>query len=173
VSRLPMQRLIVRPARLPVIARAILGGVLVVGGFVLLSLPVISLAGWLPLLGGAVLGGVSLRSLGEESELAVFDDRGAVVSAFPVGLIPWSEIRGAELKQVSRAKVLSLDLRHPERLVERLPGPRRYLARLSLALGRSPLRLTISGTDAAPDAVLGFVREQVSRRALARPGASW
>jgi hypothetical protein len=161
-----MQRLIVRPARLPLIARAVAGAGLLVVGFVLLGVSVSPLAGWAPLLLGAVLAGLSLRSLGEERELAVFDDRGAVVSSFPVGIIPWSEIRGAELSQVSRAKVLSLDLRHPERLVERLPAPRRHLARLSLALGRSPVRLAVSGTDAAPDAVLAFVREQVSRRAV-------
>jgi hypothetical protein len=172
MSRSSMQRLIVRPARLPVIARAVMGGALLVVGFVLLGSPVAPLAGWVPLLLGAVLAGLSLRSMGEERELAVFDDRGATVSGFPVGIIPWSEIRGAELTRVSRTKVLVLDLRHPGRLVDRLPAPRRHLARLSLALGRSPVRLAVSGTDAAPDAVLAFVREKVSRRAVARRAVS-
>jgi hypothetical protein len=163
-----MQRLIVRPVRWPAVTRAVTGGALVIVGFVLLDSPVTALAGWVPLLGGAVLAGLSLRSLGEEREVAVLDDRGATLSAFPVGIIPWSEIRGVELTRASRSEVLSLDLRHPERLVDRLPAPRRHLARLSLALGRSPVRLVVSGTDVAPDTVLAFVREQVSRRAVAR-----
>jgi hypothetical protein len=60
--------------------------------------------------------------------------------------------------------VLSLDLKHLERLVDRLPAPRQDLARLSAALGRSPVRLPISGTDIAPDQGPGFVREQIERR---------
>jgi hypothetical protein len=44
------------------------------------------------LLVGAVLAGPSLRSMGEERELAVFDDRGATVPGFPVGIVPWSPL---------------------------------------------------------------------------------
>jgi hypothetical protein len=58
-----MQRLIVRPARWPAVTRAVTGGELVIVGFVLLGSPVTALAGWVPLLGGAVLAGLSLRAI--------------------------------------------------------------------------------------------------------------
>jgi hypothetical protein len=162
-----MERLILRTARRHTYGQMAwcIGGIL--AGAALASIELTSSIGWAVIMVAGVPALVLLRSLGEETERIVIDDAGIRDSHFPVGIISWSDIKGATVQTVGGTKVVSLELRDPERAIRRLPPARQFICRKAREAGLPSVYLALKGIDADP----GQIAELISRRA--REVARW
>lgn len=120
--------------------------------------------GWALLTVGGAIALLSARSLAEDKEIVTLDDQGITSSLMPVGMIPWSDIRGAELRAISRMQVIALEVADTESYIKRLPTGRQHIARIAVAAGLPPLYFPLTGTDGNADQVLTLIRQQVARR---------
>jgi hypothetical protein len=162
-----MERLILRTARGHTYGRLAwcTGGL--VAGAALASIGPTPWIGWAVMLIASVPALLLLRSLGEETERIVIDDAGIRDSHFPVGIISWTDIKGATVQTIGGTKVVSLELRDPERVIRRLPPARQFISRKALEAGLPGVYLALRGIDADP----GQIAELISRRA--REVAGW
>jgi hypothetical protein len=124
-----MERLVLRTARRHTYRR--LAGCIgaVCAGAALVSVELTPWLGWGIVLIAGVPALILLRSLGEETERIVIDDAGIRDSHLPMGVISWTGIKGAAVQSIGGTKVVSLELREPERVLRRLPPARQFIAR--------------------------------------------
>jgi hypothetical protein len=93
------------------------------------------------------LGGVyAIRKLFDTKPGLVFSRAGILdhSSAVSAGLLPWSEIIGAEVVQIQRQKLLVIKVTDPERYIERGNGLRRALNRANHRMVGSPITISSS-----------------------------
>jgi hypothetical protein len=161
-----MERLILHTARRHTYAKLAwcLGGI--GAGAALASVGPTSWIGWAVILIASAPALILLRSLGEETERIVIDDAGIRDSHFPVGTISWSEIKGATVQTIGGTKVVSLELRDPERVIRRLPPARQFISRKAREAGLPSVYLALSGIDADPAQIAELIGRRV--REIAR-----
>jgi hypothetical protein len=162
-----MERLILRTARRHTLGKLAWCTVGLGIGAVLVNVRLSAWIGWAVLLIAAIPALLLLRSLGEDTERIVIDDAGIRDSQFPVGVIGWSDIKAATVETVAGTKVVSLELRDPERVIRRLPPPRQFISRKAREAGLPSVYLGLRGIDADP----GQIAELINRRA--REVARW
>jgi hypothetical protein len=162
-----MERLVLRTARRHTYRR--LAGCIsaVCAGAALVSVELTFWLGWGIVLVAGVPALILLRSLGEETERIVIDDAGIRDSHLPMGVIRWTEIKGAAVQSIGGTKVVSLELREPERVLRRLPPARQFIARKALEAGLPGVCLALRGIDADPAQIAALI----GRRA--REAARW
>ncbi|GBG02800.1 hypothetical protein AZSI13_21270 [Azospira sp. I13] len=94
----------------------------------------------------------------------VIDEHGILDRTLGVGVIPWSEITGASLGSVQGTPFICLELRHPERWLEKLSPIKRALVSANQALGFSALNLNLSAVAADPAEVLELIQKTIATR---------
>ena len=94
------------------------------------------------------------------------DDEGIFDYNLKTGLLPWSEITGAHVRQMLNQKNVQLELRSPEQCRRRQPWPLRLLSAYSLAMGVSPFILYTSYTNTSADTVVDYVSQQLQQRQI-------
>ena len=109
---------------------------------------------------------VLARQLFDPRPRIVIDDAGVFDRTRGVGVIPWDEIRDAQLRHIGGQPFIRLELRDEEAWLARLRPMHRRLAAANRTLGFGALNLNLSATRADPAHVLHLVR----RRAAAHPG---
>ena len=158
-----MERIVLHASPRHIYRRLALGLVGLAAGAAILRLHYSARLGW----GIATLSGIfallQLRSLGEEVERVVVDDAGIRDSNLPVGLIGWSEVRGASVQRVGSFEVVVLELRDPERVIRRLPAVRQLIAREALKAGLPGVYLNLVGTDGDPRRIAEAINGRTSR----------
>jgi hypothetical protein len=162
-----MERLVLRTARKHIYGKLAICLAAVGVGAALASIELTSWLGWAVVVVAGVPGLILLRGLGEDTERIVIDDAGIRDSHLPLGIIGWTEIRGATVQTIGGTKVVSLELRDPERLLRRLPTARQFIARKAHEAGLPGVYLALRGIDVDPLRIA----ELISRRA--REGARW
>jgi hypothetical protein len=115
---------------------------------------------WTVVVVGAVPGLMILRSLGEDTERVVIDDMGIRDSNLPVGVIGWSDIKGATVQTIGGTKVVGLELRDPERVIRRLPAGRQFIARKAHEAGLPGVYIALNGIDADPTRIAELIRRR-------------
>ncbi|MGH2372443.1 MAG: STM3941 family protein [Gemmatimonadales bacterium] len=158
-----MERLVARANRSHTAAKIAFGAALVAAGFALLRTGAPAALGWTVLVLGLVMGALFLRALSDDDEVFVLDGRGVTCRSLPIGTVPWSDVRDAQLQTISRTRVVALDLVDVESYLLRLPLARRHIARKTLEAGLPPSCLPITGTDADPDQVLAAIRAHLGQ----------
>ena len=105
----------------------------VAGGFWLCTIPGVRWLVW-PVGVASVLffglcGGVALRRLFGHRIALLIDRRGIVdnASAAPAGRIGWNEISRIGVAELSGQRFVGIDVHHPEKLLARIPRPRRKI----------------------------------------------
>ncbi|HEY7637598.1 MAG TPA: STM3941 family protein [Gemmatimonadales bacterium] len=162
-----MERLVLRTARRHIYRKL---AICVSAAGVGVGLASIGLAPWLGWAVGVIAGVpalIMLRGLGEETERIVIDDAGIRDTHLPIGVIGWTEIKGATVQTIGGAKVVNLELKDPERMLRRLPPARQFIARKALEAGLPVVYLALRGIDFDPTRIA----ELISRRA--RMDAGW
>lgn len=154
-----MERLILRTARRHTLGKLAWCTVGVGIGAALASMG-LTWIGWAVLLITGIPALLLLRSLGEYTERIVIDDTGIRDTQFPIGVIGWSEIQAATVETIGGTKVVSLELRDPERVIRRLPPARQFISRKAREAGLPSVYLALRGIDADP----GQIAELINRR---------
>jgi hypothetical protein len=101
----------------------------------------------------------------------LFDDRPGLVlnssgivdnsSGLAAGLIPWSDIAGAEIYQIHRQKLLIIKLRDPEKYVQRGSSLRQMINRANLKMCGSPVAISSHALSVSfPELLSLFVQYQ-------------
>jgi hypothetical protein len=162
-----MQRLVLRTARRHTYGKLACCVAGIGAGAALASIELTSWFGWGVLLIAGIPALILLRSLGEDTERIVIDDAGIRDTQLPIGIISWTEIEGATVQSIGGTKVVSLELRDPERVLRRLPPARQFIARKALEAGLPGVYLALRGIDADP----AQIAELIGRRA--REAARW
>ncbi|WP_152670134.1 STM3941 family protein [Lysobacter capsici] len=116
-----------------------------------------ALVGWSSILffGGCAL--VFVRQLLDSRPRIVLDQRGVFDRTLGIGVIPWRDIVGAELKSMQRNHFICLELRNPEHWIGKLSPTQRKLVALNQRMGYSALNVNLSGVAADPHQVLEFI----------------
>ena len=119
-----------------------------------------SLTGWMGLVGliffgaGAVVGIVQGLRRGPRLTL---DATGVHDRTLGVGVIPWSDIEGAEPYGVANQPFVGLHLREPAKYLARASRMKRLLARLNAGSGLPPFSVNLVGLDADPRKVAWMI----------------
>jgi hypothetical protein len=155
-----MERLVLRTARRH-IYRKLAWCIAAVGvGAGLANLELTTWIGWAIVLLGAVPGLMVLRSLGEDTERVVIDDMGIRDSHLPIGIISWSDIKGATVQTIGGTRVVGLELRDPERVIRRLPAGRQFIARKPHEAGLPGVYIALNRIDADPTRIAELIRRR-------------
>jgi hypothetical protein len=105
---------------------------------------------------------VLARQLFDPRPRIVIDEAGAFDRTLGVGVIPWAEIRDAQLCHIGGQPFIRLELRKEEAWLARLRPLHRRLAAANRALGFGALNLNLSATRADPVYVLQLVRKRAA-----------
>lgn len=99
-----MERLVLRTARRHIYGKLACCTAAVGVGAALASLELTSWLGWAVIVIAGVPGLILLRGVGEDTERIVIDDAGIRDSHLPIGLIGWTEIKGATVQTIGGRK---------------------------------------------------------------------
>lgn len=94
----------------------------------------------------------------------VVNESGVFDRSLRVGVIPWREILGADVREVAQNRFIALRLRDPQKFTARLGAVHRRLAETNTALGFEPLNLNLSAVDADPYALSELIAKEAERR---------
>jgi hypothetical protein len=92
----------------------------------------------------------------------VIDDHGVLDRTLGVGVIPWTEIVGAQLHSIQGHGFISLKLRDEERWKEKLSPIKRAMIPANEALGFSAFNLNLSAIAAEPSDVLELILKGIA-----------
>ena len=95
----------------------------------------------------------------------VLSDEGIFDCNLKMGVLPWSEIAGAQVRQMLNQRNVEVQLRDPEQCRRRQPW--RLLSGYSLAVGASPFILYTSYSNISADSVIDYISQQLRRLASA------
>jgi hypothetical protein len=112
---------------------------------------------------GAIVGLVAGTRRGPRITI---DDQGVNDRSLKVGVIPWSDILGAELYGSAASPFIALYLRDPAPYLARSSAKRRIFARLNSGSGLPPFSINLVGVDADPVQVERLI---LSRSQLREP----
>jgi hypothetical protein len=89
----------------------------------------------------AILG---LRKLFDKKPGLVFNSTGIIdnSSGLSAGLIPWSDVTGAEIYQVQRQKMLIIKVRNPEEFIQRGNVLKRAVVKINSKMSGSPIAIS-------------------------------
>jgi hypothetical protein len=141
----------------------------VAGGILILAMPTSEpgslagqrLAGWSSTIffGGCAL--IFVWQLIDSRPRLIIDDDGIYDRTLGIGRIPWSDIRGAYLRSISKNVFICLELRDSEHYVRRTNAVKRALAGANAALGFTPISLNLSGVAADPGDILELILKSI------------
>ncbi|HEV7732470.1 MAG TPA: STM3941 family protein [Candidatus Binatia bacterium] len=142
-------------------------------GFVAIGVTLVVAAGhpvvgWLNLIVFGVAAATFLWQIVDRRPRIVIDERGVFDRTLGVGVIPWSDIVGAEIRAITGTTFVALELRDPTRFTRRLPALQRAMTGGNRALGFGELNLNLSGLGVPAALVLARVREGMSPSLAAR-----
>lgn len=83
----------------------------------------------------------------------VIDERGVIDRTLGVGRINWDDIDAAYVLSISGNDFICLELKNPERYLQRLSPVKRAMAKANRQLGFTDFNLNLSGVDARTDEV--------------------
>jgi len=156
-----MERIVLRTSTRYLYRKLALAVCLLAIGAAVLALGMLNAVAWTLVALGGALALVQLRALGEEVERVVIDDSGIRDSILPVGIIGWSEVRGATVQEIGSVKVVALQLHDPERVIRWLPPARQFIARKALENGLPGVYITLVGTDGDPQIIADAINRRI------------
>lgn len=141
----------------------IVGGALSALGFglILLHLP---LLGWIALLPGAGLLLVTARPGYTTRERIILDEHGVTDLATKMGLIPWTDIIGAEVRPLSTTSLVVVEVINPEYWEEKAPETIRRLRNLAPDMKLPPVLLFTPRLDLSPEEIVRVINERAQAR---------
>jgi hypothetical protein len=94
-----------------------------------------------------LIGAFGIKKLFDKKPGLVFNSSGIVdnSSAVSAGLIPWSEILGAEIFETHKQKMLIIKVRYPQKYIERGGQLKQLLNKANYKMCGSPIAITSSG----------------------------
>ena len=96
----------------------------------------------------------------------VLDDQGVLDRTLGVGVIPWTEITGAELKSIQGNHFVCLQLRNPDRWLGQLSPLQRAMVSANERLGFSALNLNLGAINADPLVVYELILKRAAAAQL-------
>lgn len=106
-----------------------------------------------------------------KSPLVIINQEGVTdhASALGVGLIPWQEVRGAEIYMISKQRFLSVQVHDPEALICRQPLIKRIFLRMNKGIWDAPVSIPQSALavpleDVAAAVTQGLAAFQTTRK---------
>ncbi len=153
-----MQTLVIRSSRLSYALLLLVSLVFVaVGVLLLVRRPEAAIAGWTTLMFFGACALVFAWQLFDLRPRLVFSEVGVLDRTLGVGVIPWTEIDDAYLASINGNSFLCLELRDPERWIEKLGPVRRALVAGNASLGFTPISLNLGCIAGDPLEVQTYV----------------
>jgi hypothetical protein len=94
----------------------------------------------------------------------VIDDRGVLDRTFAIGVIPWRDIRGVELKRIHGHPHLCLTLDSAAAYTTRLSPMLQRVVALDRQMGFTDLCVSLAGSPVDADQIVTSVRQHISSR---------
>lgn len=123
-----------------------------------------TLTGWASIVFFGGGGAVFVTQLIDARPRIVLNDAGVFDRSLRVGVVPWCEILGAEVRDVASNRFIALRLRDPHAFTARLGPVHRRLAEANTALGLPPVNLNLSAVDADAYALAELIAKEAERR---------
>lgn len=168
-----MERLELIPKRGKLV-RLLVGALVFVGlGFVLLLFPQafvpdapwarwgVSAIAIVAILFFGACGVFAARQFFDRRPRLVLDDEGVFDRTLGTAVIPWREIRGARIVEVSNTKFISLELADEERWAAAMPGTKRWMGAANQRLGFGRFNLNLSALDVTAEEILRVIQKQI------------
>jgi hypothetical protein len=114
-----------------------------------------------------IVSALSLKQAFSKKPHMLLNEEGIFDYNLKMGVLPWSEITGAHIRQMLNQKNVQLELRDPEKCRKSQPWPLRLLSAYSLAMGTSPFVLYTSYTNISADIVVNYIFQQVQSHSSA------
>lgn len=123
-----------------------------------------AITGWASIVFFGACGAVFVAQFLDRRPRIVINDHGVFDRSLKVGVIAWTEILGADVREAANSRFIALRLRDPAKLVARLGPVHRRLAETNTALGFEPLNLNLSAVDADAHALAELIAKEAERR---------
>jgi hypothetical protein len=123
-----------------------------------------TLAGWSSIVFFGGCGAVFVTQLLDARPRIVVDETGVFDRTLRVGVIPWREILGAEVREIAQNRFIALRLRDPHMFTARLGAVHRRLTETNTALGFEPLNLNLGAVEVDPYALAELIAKEAERR---------
>lgn len=94
----------------------------------------------------------------------IVDDHGVFDRSLGIGVIPWAEILGADVREVADNRFISLDLRDANIFLARLSPVRRRLTEANTGLGFPPINLNVAAVAIDPYVLAELIVKEAARR---------
>jgi hypothetical protein len=94
----------------------------------------------------------------------IVDDSGVFDRSLGVGVIPWAEILGADVREIANNRFISLDLRDANMFLARLSPVQRRLVEANTGLGFQPLNLNVGAVAIDPYVLAELIVKEAARR---------
>jgi len=123
-----------------------------------------AVTGWSSIVFFGACAAVFVAQLLDARPRIVVNDAGVFDRTLRVGVIPWRDILGADVREIANNRFFALRLRDPHSLLARLGAVHRRLAETNTALGFEPLNLNLTAVDADPYALAELIAKEAERR---------
>jgi hypothetical protein len=106
-------------------------------------------------------GAYASRKLFDSAPGLVIDTAGIVdnSSSISAGRIPWSDIEGFKVRTIKRQRFLTIEVRNPEKYLQRVSGLRRLLVAINARYFGSPIQITANTLAIGFDDLLKYITE--------------
>jgi len=117
--------------------------------------------GWMCMAFFGMCAVIFIRQIIDTRPRLVIDDKGVMDRTLGLGVIPWSEMKGARLKSIHGQDFVCLELRNMDRWLDRLPPLKRRLASTNVVVGFAPINLNLSGVNADAGRILQIILKMI------------
>src|SRR5262249_16643552 len=92
----------------------------------------------------------------------VIDDKGVYFRPLKMGVLPWTDIEDAYVNSINQQLFICLQLRDTEKYLSKLSPLGRSLCSVNVALGFTPISLTLTGLDVDPYLLCDLIRKRAA-----------
>ncbi|MGC7411199.1 STM3941 family protein [Pandoraea pneumonica] len=145
------------------IAFVIAGGFMVTeGGSRRMSEEMTKLVGWASIVFFGAGIPIALRRLFDGQPRLQIDSNGILDGTLGVGLIPWSDITGAHIKSMFGNAFVCLEVKAPEKWLEKMSSHKRKFAAANVKLGYTALVLNVSDLSEDPKQIEALILKNLA-----------
>ena len=166
-----MEKLIIKNARWKHVLLLIASIAFVIAGIGMVSQG--KMFGWLAILFFGAGIPIFIWQILDARPRLIIDEQGVLDRTLGVGSIAWSDVEAAYMRSISGNDFICLELKNPEKYMQKLSNVKRAMASANRNLGFTDFSLNLSGVDAKTEEIFELVMKYCQQAAQSQMNNSF